>query len=401
MYDYKKINTGTAANRRLGVAIVKPASIAKPKRVPRAESACINVVQLGAYPPPHGGVQTNVAAICNFLRKRQIMCTVINLTRFRGAAAEGVYFPKNAIQVLRLLFRLPSDVVHLHIGGNVSSRLLALSLICCLLPRRKAVLTIHSGGYPSSTAGKTARRWSLPGFVFRQFDGVIAVNLEIVRSLQKLGVPSSRIHLICPYAPSEAEVALSLPAHLERFFQGHKPKLITVGSLDPEYDFALQIEALGPIREKFPDAGLLIVGRAGSVADALRKQIAAKNYGQHVLLCGDLPHAAVLRAIRESDVFLRTTLYDGDSISVREALSLNIPVIATDNGMRPEGVDLIPTSNADALVESVTAILSQRKKRPVGEAADIGKENMEAVLSLYQQLTQKKKERTIALSAFS
>ena len=42
----------------------------------------------------------------------------------------------------------------------------------------------------------------------------------------------------------------------------------------------------------------------------------------------------VAEAMSRITIFLRTTLYDGDSISVREALHLGVPVIASDNGMR-------------------------------------------------------------------
>jgi len=71
------------------------------------------------------------------------------------------------------------------------------------------------------------------------------------------------------------------------------------------------------------------------------------------LLCGDVPHAVTLRAIAESDVFLRTTLYDGDSISVREALHAGVCVIATDNGMRPDGIHLIGSRNLVALQNAI------------------------------------------------
>src|SRR5207253_5339724 len=74
--------------------------------------------------------------------------------------------------------------------------------------------------------------------------------------------------------------------------------------------------------------------RSSDLESELRTRIAAKPYRGHILLYGDLPHAVTLRAILKCDVLLRTTLYDGDSVSVREALYIGTPVIATDNGMR-------------------------------------------------------------------
>ena len=77
-----------------------------------------------------------------------------------------------------------------------------------------------------------------------------------------------------------------------------------------------------------------------------------------MLLCGDVPHALTLRLIAESDLFLRTTLYDGDSVAIREALQLGTPVIASDNGMRPAGVHLIPCRSSEALRDRASTVSS-------------------------------------------
>ncbi|MCI0490563.1 MAG: glycosyltransferase family 4 protein [Blastocatellia bacterium] len=343
----------------------------------------MKILQMGPYPPPHGGVQTNIVAIRRFLLERRIPCSVINLTRHRRADAEEVYYPKNALEVLRLLVRLPVDIIHLHIGGDISLRLLALGLICCLLPRRKTVLTFHSGGYPLSEAGKRARPATLRGFIFRRFDRIIGVNLELEELFKKFGVPSRRVRLIHPHALTSEPPCAPLPPRLEKFFESHSPVLTTVGLLEPEYDLPLQIEALALVRERFPNAGLLIAG-SGSLEEELRELIDSKPHGEHILLCGDLEHTATLRAIAESDLFLRTTLYDGDSISVREALHLGVTVIATDNRMRPDGVCLIPPSDLGALCEAIEQNLFQSKPRQTDGEAD--EKNLQEVLKLYREL---------------
>ena len=92
----------------------------------------------------------------------------------------------------------------------------------------------------------------------------------------------------------------------------------------------------------------------------------------------------VLRAIRGSAAFLRTTLYDGDSVSVREALQLGVPVIATDNGLRPAGVTLIPIGDRDALLAAVLRIAGNERLAPASPVAT--DDNLKAVLDLYREL---------------
>ena len=339
------------------------------------------VLQLGPYPPPHGGVQTNLVAIREHLRSLGIRAPVINLTRHRRDEADEVYYPKSAVGVITLLLRLPADIIHLHIGGQLTARLLALCLFCSWLPGRRTVMTFHSGGYPSWQKGRRPRRFSLRGFILRQLDGVIAVNTEIAALLMDLGVPESRLRVVCPYSPVSVRHDVPLPGPIQSFASAHAPLMCTVGLLEPEYDLALQIRTLPLLRERFPNAGLVIVG-SGSLEGELRRLIAAQPCREHILLCGDVPHAATIRLISQSAVFLRTTLYDGDSVSVREALQLGVPVVATDNGMRPTGVHLMPRGDAAALRDAVAAVVRQGRAR----AAEGGLPNqpVEEVVALYR-----------------
>src|SRR5947209_1579274 len=70
-----------------------------------------------------------------------------------------------------------------------------------------------------------------------------------------------------------------------------------------------------------------------------------------VLLAGDLDHEVCLSLMGKSDVFVRPTFRDGDAISVREALTLGVPVVASRVGNRPDGAVLFEVGNKTQLVE--------------------------------------------------
>jgi glycosyltransferase involved in cell wall biosynthesis len=350
----------------------------------------MTVLQMGPYPPPHGGVQTNLVALRKYLLKQGVACPVINLTRFRPprsgmkqAERDGIYYPKTSLDVIKLLRTIDYDVIHLHAGGDFSPRHVGVLLFCSLLPGRKTVFTFHSGGYPGSEAGQQAKPRSLRGFVLRRLNGIIGINQELFELFLMFGVAPERIRLIAPHAIERPAVDTPLPEVMEQFYAAHDPLLVTVSGLEPEYDLPLQMEAVKRLREMFPRLGLVIIG-GGSLEGYIRKLIDSDPHGKHLLLCGDIPHATTLRAIESSDLFLRTTWYDGDSISVREALHLGIPVIATDNGMRPAGVHLIPKSDADALCRAVEACLNGATESH--SPAETGIENLEAVLRFYREL---------------
>jgi glycosyltransferase involved in cell wall biosynthesis len=343
----------------------------------------MTVLQMGPLPPPHGGVQSNLIAIRSFLQKNGIRSGLMSLTRHQDARGEEIYHPRGAFQVAWLLLRLPYSILHLHVGGEFTPRLLFLALFLSFLPGRKSVLSFHSGGYPSSPHGRAARPGTFRGFVLRRFDRVIAVNEQIADVMRRYGVRPDLLRCISPAALDPAEIAPALPPLLAQFFLAHHPVLLSVGLLEPEYDLPIQIQVIGEVLREFPDCGFVIIG-SGSLEADLRAAIRAQPWADRILLAGDVAHDQTLAAILRAEVLLRTTLYDGDALSVREALQLGTPVIATDNGMRPRGVRLIPIGDSAALVAAIRQALSS----PVSRAAVIesGRENLQAVLDLYAEL---------------
>lgn len=343
----------------------------------------MRVLLLGPYPPPQGGVQVNLVNIRECLLKLGHYCGVINITRHRKPEADEVYYPESAAGVIALLVKLRTGIIHLHIGGDLTLRLLVLGAVCSSLPWAKSVLTFHSGGYPSSDEGRRLTPRSAKAMLLRRFHSLIAVNEEIRNFFLRCGVRSDRVRVISPYsfvAPSTEP----LRRDIAEFMQRHRPVFLTIGLLEPEYDLPMQIDVMERVLATHENAGLVIVG-SGSLEAQLRTHIASKPYADHVLLAGDVPHAMTLRALSESDVCLRTTLYDGDALSVREALHLGVPVIGTRTVLRPPGVHLIPIHDIEALHGAILRQLANPQPRVPRETTG-GVDNIRAVVDLYQEL---------------
>ena len=122
-----------------------------------------------------------------------------------------------------------------------------------------------------------------------------------------------------------------------------------------------------------------------------KKAIAEKPYAERIFLTGDVEHRITLHLINKADILLRTTKFDGDAISVREALFLETPVIATDNRMRPAGVDLIPIEDERALVKKILEIAGT--ERPLKTEKPDDKSNVKAIVGVYNEILKKKDSR--------
>lgn len=342
----------------------------------------MHVLQLGPYPPPEGGINRNLLAIRAELVKAGHRCSIMATSRSTRITPEPhVYHPRSPLKVLKLLRDIKSDVLHLHLGGDIGKRILALTFIASVLGRGKKVLSVHSGGYPLSREGKAARRNSIRGFVFRRFDEVIAVNPLIADVFVRYGLEPDHLHVIYPFVHRVPDANVTIPDELAAFRARSSPMLLTVGLLEPEYDLSMQIDAMETLLREFPEAGLMIVG-SGSLESELRAAVNAKPFKDRILLAGDVEHKVTLHLLNDCDILLRTTLFDGDAISVREALFLNTPVIATDNGMRPDGVYLIPPHDPEALIDAIKLLGRSQKSKETPSTDDMS--NVQKVLEVYE-----------------
>lgn len=343
----------------------------------------MHVLQLTPYPPPEGGISRNALAIREELRRNGHRCSIIATAKSDVALEEpDVYHPRKPVELVNLLGKLKYNVLHVHIGGDVPPRVLAFLTTCAVFGRGKSVLTFHSGGYAFEHA-ETAKKFTLAGIVFRKFKRIIAVNPMMIAMFEKYGVKKDRLRLIPPFAHQSPDQTIEIPAALAEFAAKHQPFLLTVCLLEDTYDLFMQVDAMEKVLRNLPNAGLMIVG-SGSLHNDLKAAIGEKSYADRIFLAGDVAHPATLHLINRADILLRTTKFDGDAIAVREALFLETPVIATDNKMRPPGVNLIPIGDAEALVETIEK-LAQHERRPKTEKPD-DKSNVTAVLKIYEEV---------------
>ena len=342
----------------------------------------LHVLQLGPYPPPEGGISHNMLAIRDELTAAGHRCSIVVTTRSSSVTGEpDVYHPRSPLALIALLRKLKFDVLHLHIGGDITTRVLSLAFVCSIFGRGRSVLTMHSGGFATSDAANAARHGSFTGCVFRRFSRIITVSEKLADVFKRFGV--KRVEVIPPYALKQPDPNVNVPDELIAFCKSHAPLLLAVGGLERDYDPLMQIAAMKDIVADLPNAGLMIVG-GGSMQSEVTAAVAAGGCGDAIMLAGNVEHAVTLHLMNAADIVLRTTLFDGDAISVHEALFLGTPVIATDTDERPEGIHLIEIGDKEGLVKKVSEMAASAKPEKGVRSTD--NTNITAVVKLYREL---------------
>jgi glycosyltransferase involved in cell wall biosynthesis len=167
------------------------------------------------------------------------------------------------------------------------------------------------------------------------------------------------------------------PSYLMKEFGiAQKTKVIgTVGRLAEVKDQTTMIEAFSKVNQIFSESVLMLVGD-GPMKSVLQQLASTKGLYDKVLFVGNRTDVPDL--LNLLDVFLLTSLSEGTSISLLEAMSSGIAPIVTNVGGNPSLVDhsingfIVSPKNIDELSEKMIYLLqNEEKRKEFGENASL------------------------------
>ena len=138
----------------------------------------------------------------------------------------------------------------------------------------------------------------------------------------------------------------------------------TVARLDPVKDLHVLVRAVSQVNGVTP-MRLLVVGN-GSERDALEATARAADGGRSAIFLGHRDDARQLLA--GCDLFANSSISEGVSLTILEAMAAGLPVVATRVGGTPEVVDdscarLVPARDADAMAAALRTLASDAQLR--------------------------------------
>jgi glycosyltransferase involved in cell wall biosynthesis len=324
------------------------------------------------------GAERLVVHLVEYIDRERFAPVCISLTDPVGSHLEArvqqlgvpLYFlgkgDKMSFEVLRKLDALFRQyrpaVVHTH--------LLALNYAYPLMIRYRTparVYTVHSLA-EKDVGLRTAPIVRALAFRYRVGRVVpVAIAEEVRNSIQKLygypnpplipnGIPTDE------YAPDPNKRAQWRQAH---GIETHATILTHVGRFAPPKNHALLIEAFARVRTNAP-LYLLLVG-GGELENTVREQVAQLGLESRVRFLGI--RADVADILRASDAFVLSSRWEGNPMSVMEAMAAGLPVVSTAVGGVPELVRdgetglLVPSEDTGALAQAIQALVDDPARR--------------------------------------
>ncbi len=142
-----------------------------------------------------------------------------------------------------------------------------------------------------------------------------------------------------------------------------EPTAITVARLSPEKDFTTLLRAVAIVVVELPDFQLIMVGD-GQERNALEQLTTELNLCKHVRFLGD--RSDVPQLLAEAGFFVSSSLSEGISLTLLEAMAVGLPIVATAVGGNPEIVDdgvtgmLVPSANPEKLADAIITMCQQQ-----------------------------------------
>jgi glycosyltransferase involved in cell wall biosynthesis len=257
--------------------------------------------------------------------------------------------------------------------------------------RDRGITIVHAHGYkaafyarrlarlaaviPMSTShGWTGHHWRerfayypLDKMVIRTFPLAIAVSSQIRNELIRWGCHPERVHVVLNgIDPTEFRRHPDVTEQVRNSFGAHPGDIVlgAVGRLEPQKRFDLLLEAVARLLPSRPSLRLFVAGD-GSLRQSLDLQIQRLGLAS---CCRFLGHCNDIKRLYQGfDVLVQSSDYEGTPTVVVEAMSLEVPVVATDAGGTHELIDdgvhglIVPLRDPAALARAIERTLDDRE----------------------------------------
>lgn len=226
-----------------------------------------------------------------------------------------------------------------------------------------------------------AARW-----LIRRADTFRVVSAKEKQKLMDMGVPEERIWSLGWITDFSRFLDVDGSAIRERYLGDGASKLVLfVGRLVPAKDLPNLLHAVPLVLRHHPDTRFVLVG-SGSEEAVARQLAEALGVTKALMFVGAVPYVQMPAYFAACDLFVLSSVREGNARVLAEAAASAKPVVATDvSGTQDTVIDgetgyIVPVGLPEALAEGMIRLLGSPAR-----AAEMGHRAREHILALYDE----------------
>ncbi len=346
------------------------------------EKSRLKVLMIGPDRSVHGGISGVVNNYYEAGLDRRVDLHYI------GTMVEGSKWAKLACAVRAyfcFLVKLPKyDIVHVNMASDSSYYRKSVFVRTARIVRKKIVIHQHGGNFTEfyekdlSDAGRKSVKKVLSmgdaflvlGTAWKDFFGTIIGRDKIT---------------VLPDA-------IQIPALYKKRYGTHK--ILFLGRLCKAKGIGELLTVMPKLKEKYPDVHLYL----GGIWEDQELKVEAMKLGDYVTDLGWVDGVVKQKYLRECDIFVMPSYFEGQSVSILEAMANACGIVASKTGGIPDmiidnetGIFAVP-QDAESLAEGLFKLLAEPELcRMLGENARRKVEtefsiedNMKQLLAIYE-----------------
>ena len=242
------------------------------------------------------------------------------------------------------------DLVIVHVYGGPSFVVEDVASAIARIRGAKVILLLHGGALPAFFA--RFPRWARR--VLSRASAIVAPSPYLARAVEPLGMTARVI-------PNFIDIA-SYPFRERSVL---RPRMFWMRTFDPDYNPLMALEVLRRVRERHPEAALMMRGQEKGMEAEVRRRSLEQGLSGALDLGGFADPAAKLRASEWADIFISTSHVDNMPVAVVEAAAMGLPVVCTAVGGVPDLLTheatglLVPDGDAGAMASSVLRLIAE------------------------------------------
>ena len=254
-------------------------------------------------------------------------------------------------KLIKIIRRERPDVVHTHLDV-IKYAVLAAKLDGV----KKCVHTVHS---LADREAEDRIEKCVKSFYFRRGWSVpVALTPEVQSSVAEFyGLPLSRV----PVIYNGIDLSRCVPK--TTYETGETVTILHVGRFDVPKNHPGLLEAFRLLLETHPECRLRLVGD-GELRPDMEKLAREKGIADFVEFCG--MQSNVYPYLHDADIFTLPSIYEGNPMTIIEAMGTGLPIVASRVGGIP---DMISDGESGLLVEPEPQSICAGLTRLVGDAA--------------------------------
>jgi len=230
------------------------------------------------------------------------------------------------------------------------------------LLRKPLVVTIHGSDFRMATERSNFLR-KIFLYVCQRAKQIMCVSELQEKEIQKMGV---RTEKISTFPMGIDQSFLEAGRKRREKLNGQSHTVLSNRNLLPLYNVSLLIRAIPMVLKEEPETKFLIAGD-GIEKETLEREVKSLNINSSVRFLGRVPHEEMPYLLSQADIYVSTSLYDGASVSLLEAMGSGTFPIVTDIPANREWIIdgengfLVPLNEERFLAEKILEAIRNRE----------------------------------------